>query len=271
LLEPPGRVGFDYPPARGDYLEARRHCGYAALHVSVVLRCRACVEREAGMTRVLVIEDEPRLREVVARTLRAEGYDAATAADGADGYAEARSGDYDMIVLDVMLPTMSGLEISLRLHRQGIQTPILMLTARDTLEDRVAGLDSGADDYLVKPFAFEELLARLRALLRRRMNGGSTCVQVDDLTLDLVRHEVRRGTREVPLTAREFALLEYLMRHCGHTLSRDQIVSAVWPRDYEGGNNVVDTYIHYLRDKVDRPPANALIRTIRGVGYALGR
>jgi DNA-binding response OmpR family regulator len=146
-----------------------------------------------------------------------------------------------------------------------------MLTARDTLEDRVAGLDSGADDYLVKPFAFEELLARLRALLRRRTGNGSHELRVDDLSLDLVRHEVRRGNREVALTAREFALLEYLMRHPGHTLSRDQIVDAVWPRDYEGGRNVVDTYVHYLRDKVDRPPARPLIRTVRGVGYALGR
>jgi two-component system, OmpR family, response regulator len=223
------------------------------------------------VTRVLVIEDEPRLREVVARTLRADGYEVATAADGAEGYAEARSGAYDLIVLDVMLPTMSGLEISLRLRRLGMQTPLLMLTARDSLEDRVAGLDSGADDYLVKPFAFDELLARLRALLRRRTGSDSHELHVDDLVLDLVRHEVRRGRREVALTAREFALLEYLMRHPGHTLSRDQIVDAVWPRDYEGGSNVVDTYVHYLRDKVDRPPAKPLIRTVRGVGYAFGR
>jgi len=134
----------------------------------------------------------------------------------------------------------------------------------------LACLSAGADDYLVKPFAFEELLARLRALLRRT-NSASTTLQVEDLAIDLMRHEVRRGNREVPLTAREFALLEYLMRHAGHTLTRDQIVDAVWPRDYEGGHNVVDTYIHYLRDKVDRPPARAIIRTIRGVGYALGR
>jgi DNA-binding response OmpR family regulator len=221
------------------------------------------------VTRVLVIEDEARLSELVDRALRAEGYEVATAEDGADGYAEARSGAYDAIVLDVMLPTMSGLEISLRLRRQGIHTPLLMLTARDTLEDRVAGLDSGADDYLVKPFAFEELLARLRALLRRRTGNGSHELRVDDLALDLVRHEVRRGNREVALTAREFALLEYLMRHRGHALSRDQIVDAVWPRDYAGGSNVVDTYVHYLRDKVDRPPAKPLIRTVRGVGYAL--
>jgi DNA-binding response OmpR family regulator len=223
------------------------------------------------VTRVLVIEDEPRLRELIERALRAEGYAVASAEDGADGYAEARSGAYDAIVLDVMLPTMSGLEISLRLRRQGVHTRVLMLTARDTLEDRVAGLDSGADDYLVKPFAFEELLARLRALLRRRTVNGSQELRVDDLLLDLVRHEVRRGNREVALTAREFALLEYLMRHPGHTLSRDQIVDAVWPRDYAGGSNVVDTYVHYLRDKVDRPPARPLIRTVRGVGYALGR
>ncbi|HEX8966910.1 MAG TPA: response regulator transcription factor [Chloroflexota bacterium] len=221
--------------------------------------------------RVLVIEDEPRLRELISRTLRREGYAVHAVEDGADGYAEARAAGYDAIVLDVMLPTMSGLEICLRLRRNGIDTPILMLTARDTIDDRVAGLDSGADDYLVKPFAFEELLARLRVVLRRRKESATTQLRVEDLEVDLVRHEVRRGKREVPLTAREFALLEYLMRHPGHALSRDQLVQAVWPRDYEGGSNVVDTYIHYLRDKVDRAPAKPLIRTVRGVGYALGR
>jgi two-component system, OmpR family, response regulator len=223
------------------------------------------------MTRLLVIEDEPRLRDVVARTLRREGYDVQAMDDGADGYAEARTGNYDAIVLDVMLPTMSGLEICLRLRRNRVDTPILMLTARDAVEDRVAGLDSGADDYLVKPFAFEELLARLRVVLRRRNDVAATQLRVDDLQLDLVRHEVQRGKREVPLTAREFALLEFMMRHPGHALSRDQLVQAVWPRDFEGGSNVVDTYIHYLRDKVDRAPAKPLIRTVRGVGYALGR
>ena len=223
------------------------------------------------MTRLLVIEDEPRLRELVARTLRREGYEVQAMDDGADGYAEARTGSYDAIVLDVMLPTMSGLEICLRLRRNRVDTPILMLTARDAVEDRVAGLDSGADDYLVKPFAFEELLARLRVVLRRRNETAAMQLRVDDLQLDLVRHEVRRGKRDVPLTAREFALLEFMMRHPGHALSRDQLVQAVWPRDFEGGSNVVDTYIHYLRDKVDRAPAKPLIRTVRGVGYALGR
>jgi two-component system, OmpR family, response regulator len=223
------------------------------------------------MTRVLVIEDEPRLRELVTRTLRHEGYEVQAVDDGADGYAEARTGSYDAIVLDVMLPTMSGLEICLRLRRNRVDTPILMLTARDAVEDRVAGLDSGADDYLVKPFAFEELLARLRVVLRRRSEAAATQLRIDDLQLDLVRHEVRRGKREVPLTAREFALLEFMMRHPGHALSRDQLVQAVWPRDFDGGSNVVDTYIHYLRDKVDRAPAKPLIRTVRGVGYTLGR
>jgi two-component system, OmpR family, response regulator len=223
------------------------------------------------MTRVLVVEDEPRLRELVARTLRDQGYEVQAVDDGADGYTEARTGSYDAIVLDVMLPTMSGLEICLRLRRSRVDTPILMLTARDSVEDRVAGLDSGADDYLVKPFAFEELLARLRVVMRRRNDAAATQLRIDDLQLDLVRHEVRRGKRDVPLTAREFALLEFMMRHPGHALSRDQLVQAVWPRDFDGGSNVVDTYIHYLRDKVDRAPARPLIRTVRGVGYALGR
>ena len=220
--------------------------------------------------RVLVVEDEPRLLDLLGRALSAAGYEVDLVGDGADGYDRARAGAYDVAVLDVMLPSMSGLEICLRLRRLGVQTPILLLTARDTVEDRVAGLDAGADDYLVKPFATEELLARIRALLRRRGDGDAVRLRVGDLVLDRLRHEAQRGDRRVELTAREFALLEFLMRYPGQVLSREQIVSAVWPRDYEGGPNVVDTYVHYLREKVDRPPARPLIRTVRAVGYSLG-
>jgi DNA-binding response OmpR family regulator len=161
-------------------------------------------------------------------------------------------------VLDVMLPRMSGLEISMRLRRLGVRAPILMLTARDAVEDRVAGLDAGADDYLVKPFAMVELLARVRALLRRHADldhGGE--LRVADLVLDRVRHEARRGERRTELTAREFTLLEYLMRNEGRVLSRDQIIGAVWPEGFEGGTNVVDTYVHYLRAKIDKAPGHA--------------
>jgi DNA-binding response OmpR family regulator len=221
--------------------------------------------------RVLLVEDELRLLELVARTLRSEGYTVDGVDDGAEAYELARSGAYSLILLDVMLPTMSGLEISLRLRREGIDTPILMLTARETVNDRVAGLDAGADDYLTKPFALDELLARMRAVLRRHAESPETLrLQVGDLTLDRLRHVARRGDRQIELTAREFALLDYLMSHAGRVVSRDQIIRAVWPQDFEGGSNVVDTYVHYLREKVDRAPGPPLIRTVRGVGYTVG-
>ncbi len=219
-----------------------------------------------------MVEDEARLRDLIERTLRREGYDVDAEGDGADGFERARTSAYDLVLLDLMLPTMSGLEISMRLRRQGIRTPILMLTARDAVDDRVAGLDAGGDDYLVKPFAFAELSARIRALLRRQSEGAKAgALKVEDLVLDRVRREAVRGDRRTELTAREFALLEYLMRNAGRVLTRDQIISAVWPNDFEGGSNVVDTYVHYLRDKIDKPPAKPLLRTVRGVGYALGR
>ncbi len=219
-----------------------------------------------------MVEDEARLRDLIERTLRREGYEVDAEADGADGFERARTGAYDLLLLDLMLPTMSGLEISMRMRRQGIRTPILMLTARDSVDDRVAGLDAGGDDYLVKPFAFQELSARIRALLRRQGGDARTAaLKVEDLVLDRVRREAVRGDRRTELTAREFALLEYLMNNAGRVLSRDQIISAVWPNDFEGGSNVVDTYVHYLREKIDKPPAKPLLRTVRGVGYALGR
>jgi DNA-binding response OmpR family regulator len=220
--------------------------------------------------RILIVEDEPRLVELLARSLRGEGYDVATAADGADGFELARAGGFDLVVLDVMLPRMSGLEITMRLRRHAVRTPILMLTARDAVDDRVAGLDAGADDDLVKPFAFVELSARIRALLRRRGDAGGP-LTVGDLVLDRARREALRGGRRTELTAREFALLEHLMKNAGRVLTRDQILAAVWPPDFEGGPNVVDTYVHYLREKIDRPPAEPLLRTVRGVGYVMDR
>jgi len=220
--------------------------------------------------RILIVEDEPRLLDLLARNLRGEGYEVEVAPDGADGYELARAGGFDLVVLDVMLPRMSGLEIAMRLRRQGVRTPVLMLTARDAVEDRVAGLEAGADDYLVKPFAFVELSARIRALLRRRGDAGGP-ITVGDLVLDRARREAIRGTRRTELTAREFALLEHLMKNAGRVLTRDQILAAVWPPDFDGGPNVVDTYVHYLREKIDRPPAEPLLRTVRGVGYVMGR
>jgi two-component system response regulator MprA len=223
------------------------------------------------VARVLVVDDEPAVRRALERALRLDNYEVELASDGEEALDALTRTPADAVILDILMPRLDGLEVARRMRKAGDRTPILMLTARDAVEDRVAGLDSGADDYLVKPFAFEELLARLRVVLRRRNDAAAMQLRVDDLQLDLVRHEVRRGKRDVPLTAREFALLEFMMRHPGHALSRDQLVQAVWPRDFEGGSNVVDTYIHYLRDKVDRAPAKPLIRTVRGVGYALGR
>lgn len=224
-----------------------------------------------GFVKVLIVEDEARLRELIERTLRGEGYEVESTGDGIEGFERALPGGHDVVVLDVMLPRMSGLEICMRLRRKGVHTPILMLTARDTVDDRVAGLDAGADDYLVKPFAFVELSARIRALLRRRGEEASAKLVVEDLVLDRARREVVRGNRRAELTAREFALLEHLMRNTGRVLTRDQLIQAVWPHDFDGGSNVVDTYIHYLREKIDKPPAEPLLRTVRGVGYTLGR
>lgn len=219
---------------------------------------------------VLVAEDEPRLLRLIARVLRESGHVVETAADGAEALDLALGGEYEALVLDVMLPSLDGFEIARQLRQHKIRTPILMLTARDAVEDRVRGLDAGADDYLVKPFAFEELLARIRALGRRSTEGsdGAT-LKVGDLTLDLVRHEARRGGRGVELTPKEFALLEYLMRNPGRALTRTQLLDHVWGYDAETASNVVDIYIHYLRTKVEVEGEPQLIRTVRGVGYSI--
>jgi DNA-binding response OmpR family regulator len=220
---------------------------------------------------VLVVEDERRLANLLQRVLTEERHVADVANDGDTGYALAASGTYDVLVLDLMLPGMDGVEITRRLRAEGVQTPILMLTARGAVEDRVAGLNVGADDYLVKPFAMEELIARVSALLRRRDRALDVAQQlrVGDLTLDLVRHEATREGRVIELTAKEFALLEYLMRNAGQVLTRTQITDHVWRYDMDALSNVVDIYIHYLRDKIDRGASRPLIKTVRGVGYKI--
>ena len=220
---------------------------------------------------ILVIEDEVRLSTLLRRVLTEERHTVDVANDGLKGFDLAASGTYDLVILDVMLPGMDGIEVCRQMREDDVHTPVLMLTARGAVSDRVAGLKSGADDYLVKPFAMEELLARVDALLRRRPQGMelSSQLQVEDLTLDLVRHEVRRGDRIIDLTAKEFALLEYLMRNPGQVLTRSQITDHVWRYDLDALSNVVDTYIHYLRDKIDRGFARPLIKTVRGVGYKI--
>ncbi|HVB61041.1 MAG TPA: response regulator transcription factor, partial [Ktedonobacteraceae bacterium] len=183
----------------------------------------------------------------------------------------ALSDTYDAVILDVMLPGIDGIEICRQLRAERIMSPVLMLTARGAVEDRVTGLNVGADDYLTKPFAMEELLARVNALLRRRDRrfDESPQLSVGDLTLDLVRHEAKRSGRVIELTAKEFALLEYLKRHAGMVLTRTQIIDAVWRYDLEALSNVVDIYIHYLRDKIDQGFSRSLIKTVRGVGYKI--
>ncbi len=220
---------------------------------------------------ILVVEDEQRLANLLRRVLLEERHTVDIANDGNAGLDLALSDTYDVVVLDVMLPGIDGIEICRQMRTERVMSPVLMLTARGAIEDRVRGLNVGADDYLTKPFAMEELLARINALLRRRDRRFDETPQltVSDLTLDLVRHEARRAGRLIELTAKEFALLEYLMRHPGQVLTRTQIVDAVWRYDLEALSNVVDIYIHYLRDKIDQGFPRPLIKTVRGVGYKI--
>lgn len=219
--------------------------------------------------RVLVVEDEPGIAQFLRQGLSEAGYAVDVARDGEEGLDYALPAEYDVIVLDIMLPRMDGLRLLRELRDRSIKTPVLLLTARDTVEDRVQGLDAGADDYLVKPFAFPELLARIRALLRRPPLQGDTVLRVGDLEMDTARREVRCAGRLIELRPREFALLEYLMRHPNQVLTRTQIAEHVWNFDFYNESNVIDVYIGYLRRKVDRGFDQPVIHTVRGVGYRL--
>jgi len=219
---------------------------------------------------ILIVEDEQRLGRLLRRALEANLHVVDVATEGATGLEAARSRDYDLLILDLGLPDMDGLEVCRRLRAADVAAPVLMLTARDEVEDRVRGLDAGADDYLGKPFALSELLARMRALARRPAEPrAAPTLSLADLTLDLDGHHVQRGGRAVALSAKEFALLEFMLRHAGQVLTRPQIIAHVWRYDYDGHDTVVDTYIHYLRDKIDATAATPLVRTVRGVGYVL--
>ena len=222
-----------------------------------------------GRMRVLVIEDEPKMAALVARGLREDGHAADVASRGEDGLWMANSAPYDAIVLDVMLPGLDGFATCRRLREQGTWTPVLMLTARDAVKDRVAGLDAGADDYLLKPFSFSELLARLRALVRRAPGERPTQLEAGDLRLDPAARRVWRGETELELSAKEFALLELMLRRRGQTLSRAQLLEGAWDLAFESRSNLVDVYVRYLRDKIDRPFGRRSIETMRGVGYRL--
>lgn len=219
--------------------------------------------------RILIVEDEPSIANFVRQGLTEAGYAVDLAWNGREGMDYALAADYDAYVLDIMLPKMNGLELLRELRRQGDKTPSLMLTARDTIDNRVEGLDAGADDYLVKPFAFPELLARVRALMRRPPLQTETVLQIGDLEMDTAKREVRRDNRFIELSPREYAVLEYLMRHPNQVLTRTQIGEHVWNFDFYNESNVVDVYIGYLRRKIDKGGDQPLIHTIRGVGYRI--
>jgi two-component system OmpR family response regulator len=219
--------------------------------------------------RVLVVEDDVRMAAALRRGLHAEGLAVDIASDGGEAIRRVRGGGYDVVVLDVMLPDVDGFETCRRLRAHGVWAPIIMLTARDAVEDRVRGLDSGADDYLTKPFSLAELLARLRALVRRGLVERPTVLEVGDLRLDPATREVWRGDVQIELSAREFALFETFMRRPGQVLSHTQLLDAVWDLGYEHRSNVVEVYVRYLREKVDRPFNVTSLETVRGMGYRL--
>jgi two-component system OmpR family response regulator len=225
---------------------------------------------QGGRLRILVVEDELKMARAIRRGLEHEGYAVDVSGEGEDALSRAEDNEYDALVLDVMLPGMDGFVLCETLRKQGRWVPVLMLTARDGVEDRIRGLDVGADDYLVKPFAFGELLARLRALIRRGAVERPAALTVEDVVLDPAAHTVARSNRTVDLSAKEFALLEFLMRNPGQVLTRSRILEHVWDYNYEGFSNVVDVYVGYLRRKLERPFDRPFIRTVRGVGYAVG-
>jgi two-component system, OmpR family, response regulator len=219
--------------------------------------------------RLLVIEDSSKMANLLRRGLTEEGYAVDVAATGMDGIWLASEISFDAIILDVMLPDIDGFEVCHRLRRAERWAPLLMLTARDDIVDRVRGLDGGADDYLTKPFAFKELFARLRSLIRRAPRGRPPVLEIGDLSLDPADHSVRRCGELVNLTRKEFALLHYFMNHPGEALSRSRLLEHVWDFAFDGDPNIVDVYVGYLRDKIDRPFRRASLETVRGVGYRL--
>lgn len=219
--------------------------------------------------RLLVVEDQRDLNEIIVRKLNNEGYSVDACYDGEEALAMLSCAEYDAIVLDIMLPGITGLGILRKLRGSGDRTPVLLLTALGSVEDRVAGLDAGADDYLTKPFDFSELLARVRAIVRRGGERASNVIIIEDLVLDSTAHLVKRGDVELNLTAKEYSVLEYLMQNRGRVISRDKLSNHIWNYDYDGASNVIDVYLHHLRKKVDGGHAVKLIQTVKGVGYTI--
>ena len=218
---------------------------------------------------ILIVEDEKKVAGFIKQGLQEERYTVDVAYDGEEALLLAGMNRYDVIILDIMLPKKDGMEVLKALRTQGLSTPILMLTAKDTLEDKVRGLDSGADDYITKPFAFAELLARIRALLRRGKPTNETSLTAADLMLDPATHKVQRAGKQIELTSKEYALLEYFLRNKGQVLTRTLINEHVWGYRFDTGTNIVDVYVNYLRSKIDRGFDKKLIHTVRGVGYVL--
>lgn len=221
------------------------------------------------MARILVVEDERKVLRGLERGLQAEGYDVFGAATGEEGFQQAIAQRFDCVVLDLLLPGRDGLQVLAHLRQIGNKLPVLILTARDAVADRVTGLDAGADDYLVKPFAFAELLARLRVLLRRERGGSETMLRADDLEVDLLNRRATRVGQELPLTLREFEVLAYLLRHKNQVVTRDMLGREVWKEPNYALTNVIDVYINLLRRKVEKPGQRPLIHTLRGLGYSL--
>ncbi len=219
--------------------------------------------------RILVIEDEEKISKFIKRGLKEEGYAVDIASDGEEGHFMIGSNDYDLIILDLMLPKLDGLSLCRQLRSEKVNVPILILSAKDAVKDKVTGLNAGADDYLAKPFAFEELLARVRVLLRKKDANVPTQMQVGDLMMDLLDHTVKRAGKEIPLTIKEYALLEYLMRHEDAIVTRTMISEHVWDISFDTFTNVIDVYINYLRNKVDSSFDHKMIHTIRGKGYMI--
>lgn len=219
--------------------------------------------------KILVIEDEDKIAAFIKRGLKEEGYLVDTVNNGEEGYAIAATDKYDLIILDIMIPKMDGINLCRRLRDEKIMTPVIMLTAKYTVNDKVAGLDSGANDYLTKPFAFEELLARIRVLSRKNASYSITSLQVGDLQLDLLTHKVTRAGNEIDLTSKEYALLEYLMQNKGTVITRTMISENVWDEHFDSLTNIIEVYINYLRNKIDKGHQNKLIHTLRGRGYVL--